>query len=524
MPSAKTVNLKRLTALLLFVAIFLLARIPDLGTDAVNPDAVNWHYRSEQFVVGLKHGLWEKTYQHYHPGVTLMWVTGIPVEIFKQLSGVEIYDQFSFYAFHFVAKYSLVLVQLILILLVIYWLAKIISAREAYAFGLLFSLEPFILGNSRLYHMDLLFTLLTFAALILAYLYMRRGKLIWLFLSAVFIAFSFLTRSIGIGLYLYIVGMLTLLTLLTERDVKKAAKSMLLVTAVFLLTTFIFFPALWQKPAFVMKDIFSEGERIGVRDGHSQIFLGQRTEDPGPLFYPLVILLKSSPFLLAGLVLYLVRIIPLLFNSGLNEFKMRLKERKIISLGLFAGIFYLGYFLVMTFPSKKLDRYMITLYPMFTLLAVYGYCQFYKKSKRPLFYVAGVLLFFLVAVILPNISYHPYQFVYSNPLFGSSSRANNIIGQKSFGMGIFAVKEHLQSNYGSQVEVGFIDTKPIKTIYPNSLVSDIRVNGVSDYDVMVLAINEEIPEKVRESEVEFIQDSAIYIHGLEYWRFYVKRN
>jgi hypothetical protein len=178
----------------------------------------------------------------------------------------------------------------------------------------------------------------------------------------------------------------------------------------------------------------------------------------------------------------------------------------------------------MTLPSKKLDRYMITLYPFLTLLAVYGYCRLYRKITDSKIYLLMLGGLFTLLVIWPDISYHPYQFVYTNPLFGSSSSTNKIIGQKSFGMGIFAVKEHLQSNYGSHVEVGFIDTKPIKTIYPNSLVSDIRVNGVSDYDVMVLAVNEEIPEKVQKSEVKFIQDSAIYIHGLEYWRFYVKRN
>ena len=116
----KTINKKTITLVLLFCLVFLVSRLPKLGADAINPDAVNWHYRSEQFVVGIKNQIWEKTYQHYHPGVTLMWVTGIPIEIFKQLSGVEVYNQFSFYTFHFIAKYSLVVTQMFLSLLIIF--------------------------------------------------------------------------------------------------------------------------------------------------------------------------------------------------------------------------------------------------------------------------------------------------------------------------------------------------------------------------------------------------------------------
>lgn len=129
----------------------------------------------------------------------------------------------------------------------------------------------------------------------------------------------------------------------------------------------------------------------------------------------------------------------------------------------------------------------------------------------------------MIFVIWPDISYFPYQFTYANPIFGSSTVANQIIGQKSFGLGIFEVKDYLEGHYGSNVKVGFIDTKPIKAIYPNSLVSDIRVNGASDYDVLVLAVNEQIPQKVIKTGVKFTKDGSIYIHGLEYWRFYVKQ-
>ena len=64
----------------------------------------------------------------------------------------------------------------------------------------------------------------------------------------------------------------------------------------------------------------------------------------------------------------------------------------------------------------------------------------------------------------------------------------------------------------------------MKAIYSNSKVADIRVNGVSDYELLVLGINEEIPEKVLESGTRFRKDSSLYVNGLEYWRIYVKED
>jgi hypothetical protein len=233
-----------------------------------------------------------------------------------------------------------------------------------------------------------------------------------------------------------------------------------------------------------------------------------------------VLLLKTSPFLLLGVFYYKF--------SAWQKFYFLAQKKKIISrisevsLTLYLTVFYLGYFLIMSFPAKKLDRYMLVIYPLLAIFAVQGYNYFFQKTAQKRIFTLMIAALFVIFVLRPDITYFPDQFIYTNPLFGSSTQANKIIGQKSFGLGIFEVKKELESRYGSQVKVGFIDTKPIKAIYPNSLVSDIRINGVSDYDVLVLAVNEEIPQKVLKTGVKFTKDHSIYIHGLEYWRFYVK--
>ena len=513
--SIKRVFNSRILLVILFSLAFFASRLPSLGSDEINPDGVNWHYRSEQFIVGLKTGQLEKTYQHYHPGVTLMWIMGSAVEILKQISpGGLIYTHYHFLAFHTVAKYALVVVQLVLSAISIYLLSSvwvkdgIKGFYRALLVVSLFSFEPFFTGNSRLLHLDVLFTLLLFNGLILAYLNTQKFGWVKGSMAGIFLGLTFLTKSIGIGGIMFALLIGGFFVYRNNRDTK-AAKALLryilCLLASFIATVFIFFPALWIDPLNVIIDIFSEGERIGIRNGHGQIILGEYTRNAGPLFYPLVLLLKMSPVIWIGLITFLVSI--------KSEFKGLVKNRGLM---MFLALFYLGYFLVMTYPSKKIDRYMIPVFPLAALFAVTGFERIKGRFKHILVLSASAYLVFA------NMKYHPYQFTYTSPIFGSPESANRLIAEKPFGIGIPLLKTFILENYGYYPDIGFIDTKPMRSIYMNSRIFDIRVNGTSDYDLLILGVNEELPEKVINSKVMFIKDSSIYINGLEYWRIYVK--
>lgn len=507
-------------ALVVFVFLFALTRFPYLGSDEINPDGVNWHYRSQQFVVGLKSGDFEKTYQHYHPGVTLMWISGIPIEIYKQVTGTTTYDQHNFLAFNLVAKVSVVLAQFVLTLFLLHLLSKLVGFKVAYLTTLLFSLEPFFVGNSRLYHMDVLFTLFLFISLLLSWLVLKDFTWKRGFLAGIFLSLSFLTKSIGIGGFVFVMAF-SMAYFLHKKDAGTLWKYVVSILASFAVATFLLFPALWVKPFYYLSEIFSEGERVGIRKGHAQILLGEYTENAGFNFYPLVILMKVTPFILGGVVLYLINIL-----KSLPTLMMNLKK-KYSSGYLYLLVFYLGYFAVMMFPSKKIDRYMLPLYPFLALTAVYGLINFYdslQKVRLKRIFASLVILASTFFYVVPLISLFPYYFTYTSPIFGTAVGANKIIAQKPFGIAVPALKDYILRNYGSELELGFIDTKPMKAIYPNSKVADIRVSGTSDYDLIVLGINEEIPEKVLRSGVKFRKDSSLYVNGLEYWRIYVKEN
>ncbi|AHB40040.1 TPA: hypothetical protein DHW62_00850 [candidate division WWE3 bacterium] len=507
-------------AIIFFIVVFSLTRFLFLGSDEINPDGVNWHYRSQQFIVGLKSGDFERTYQHYHPGVTLMWITGVPIELYKQITGITAYDQFNFSAFNTVAKVSVVLVQLILTFILLYHLSKIVGFKTAYFSVFLFSLEPFFMGNSRLYHMDVLLTLFVFVALLISWVNLKDFSYKKSFLAGIFLSLSFLTKSIGIGA-LFFVLLFSTAYFANKKDMKGLLKYFSTILGAFVLTTFILFPALWVRPAFYLSEIFAESERVGIRKGHEQIILGETTQDAGILFYPLVVFMKTTPFLLIGLVLCFVKC----FRSYTAPAKNI--SSKYSNPYLYLGLFYLGYFFVMIYPSKKLDRYMLPLYPFLALAASYGIIRSYsliKTAKMKKIFMSGVVFLFTLFYIVPAISYFPYYFTYTSPLFGSPVSANRVIAQKPFGIAVPALRDYIIDRYGGEPELGFIDTKPMKSIYSNSKVADIRVNGTSDYELLILGINEEMPEKVLKSGTRFRKDSSLYVNGLEYWRIYVKED
>jgi len=514
--------------ILSFVLLFLLVRLPNLSTDVINPDGVNWHYRSEQFVNGLKYFQFEKTYQHYHPGVTLMWITGIPIEITKYIIGQKSYNNNNFLIFEGVAKYSLVFVQLLLSLFSFYLLSKskTLTLKSSILLLSILSLEPFFVGNSRLYHLDVLLTLFVFNALILSYLYITENKLMpnkYLgILSGLFLALSFLTKSIGIGVVVFVLLYILFISFINK---KLYLNKFLVILFGFSFFTFALFPALWKDPVFYLSEIFSESERVGVRNGHGQIIFGEYTTDGGLYFYPLVLLIKSSPFMLFGTLSFLVFSITNLIsyfhkNISFSKF-IKASISKLKTLDWFLVIFYLGYFIVMLFPTKKLDRYMIVLYPALAYLSYYGFTYFIGFFKKNSIVPLGLL--FISFIVYPLVFSFPYYFTYFNPLFISAKNANNIIAQKPFGVGVYELKEYIVAKYGD-VKLGFIDTKPMETIYPASKVFDSRVEGTRKYDLLILGPNEDIPENVLEDKVSFIKDDSLYINGLEYWRIYVKES
>ena len=110
----------------------------------------------------------------------------------------------------------------------------------------------------------------------------------------------------------------------------------------------------------------------------------------------------------------------------------------------------------------------------------------------------------------------PHYFAYSSPIVGSARNANKIIGQKSFGTGIYDLRERLMERFPGET-VAISDVGPLKEIYGSFRVFDIWKVDPKSYDLLILGPNVELPEF---NGRNFKQIDSLWIGGLEFWRIY----
>ena len=111
-------------------------------------------------------------------------------------------------------------------------------------------------------------------------------------------------------------------------------------------TVFLLWPALWVSFSDVINNLYRGIAVIGVETDHYQYYFGKLVNDPGPFYYIVVLVFRSSLYLVGGLLgLILVR-----------KHFMKKKELKFVSFFLIFSFFYI---LQHTLPAKKLDRYIL---------------------------------------------------------------------------------------------------------------------------------------------------------------------
>lgn len=494
--------------LYIFLIVFLFSfiiKIPFIGQESINPDAVNWHYRCQQFANGLKYFQFEKTYPHYHPGVTLCYLMSVPTEIYKQITG-QVYNISTFVNFNILNTYSVVIFNSFLIGLIA---LMIKDRRRALVFTALLNIEPFFYGNSRIIHLDTIVTLLLFLGILLLDRFLEEKKYFHLYLSSLSFSLAFLTKSVSI---VFIVLALFSLLLFLKKDRLKFFTQYLLSTVLFI---FILFPAMWVAPAETFTRIFKEADRVGVRTGHNQYFLEEFYDEdmnPGPWFYPVISLVKLSPLINISLIVILFSLlISMEIHFKTNKFKLEKfinfldENRQMFLMVLFYGI----YTLLIFYSSKKVDRYLLVLVPAIIYFISLSSNQIIKRGLMILGFVNVVSL----------VTFFPNLFYYYSPVLFNYSNVNKLIGQKTFGGGIFEMRDFLINKYGEK-NLGFYDIKPMETVYPNSKVFDIRETSANKVDIVILSINEQLPEKYKE---RFEKVESFYLYDVPAYDFYIKK-
>lgn len=425
------------TWFLLFI-VALLPRVLDLGRFVTHDEAEFWLDRSRIFLRAIEHGDYAATAITTHPGVTTMWLGSAGIVLRQALFAWGWLQRDTFPVMLTLMRLPVVLVHVAAILLGYALLRRMLPARVAFLAALFWATDPFVIGYSRLLHVDALMGTFATVSLLSACSYWHHHRhSALLILSAVCAGLAVLSKSPGLAL-LPAIGFIALMhdaSWITHHESRIMAGQvsklplqisllcarfsvLALWLAVFVLTLLIVWPAIWASPLRVYELL-----RIGVENEGAQphmtgnFFLGERQEAPGLLYYPVAVALRLTPWTLLGL--FLVASPPSVLTALRRRPLSSSRHRDMAALALFCILFIIA----LSLFAKKFNRYLVPIFPVLDILAAagLGYTMHHVHHTTPGKIVNRAFLPILTGIAIVNAAWwHPYSMVAFNQALGGA--------------------------------------------------------------------------------------------------------
>lgn len=374
-----------------------------------------WALRAVHFYQALRTGDLAATCQAKHPGVTTMWLGAASIG----LGLVGTTDSLA--RIVFASRWLAALLNWVGLCLMCLLTVRLFDQRIALVAALLIGFDPFYLAHSRLLHLDALLTTFSTLCLLALLCFLAEGKG-WAALSAAAgAALAILTKSPGLLLLPYgalLVGLRSLTRQgLWERRLLRAARGALLWCFTVCALVLVLWPALWVAPGTTLTQLWGgiSGQGLSPHE-NLNFFLGRPTQVPGPAFYPVAYLFRTTPWVMLGLVLSLPLFVPSSpLLSSLQRWRMQLYT--------LCG-FVLLFSTLMTLGAKKFDRYLLPIFPTLDLLAALGLTTLGRMvaRRRDMLLGAGFVLLMAAQWALA-LAHYPYYLSYYNPLAGGAGKA-----------------------------------------------------------------------------------------------------
>lgn len=422
-------NFKKYLIEFLVFVFFVVIRIPALGHDNFNTDVWKWKARSYDFGTGVYTLNFDKTLQKYHPGVTLMWIGSTGVKLFNFYNdrvyeaSTNIIDENSsdfVFGLDFVQKLLLTVVLGISVALIFYVIKKLFGIKYALISIALLTLEPFYLALSRVFHLEGMMTTFMLTSSVWLFYYFQEKKFSRLMISAIFCGLAILTKTSALYLLPFTVLTLFIDSYKQKLSLKACIINTLKIGGKFLLISlliiFLLWPALWTNAWDVIQALYRGISVIGIERDHDQYYFGVLVQDPGAFYYFVVLGLRMSLIYLIGLI------------GTVILFKIE-KQSLLKYFIFYIGIFALFYFLQVSIPSKKLDRYILPAFSSLAFISAWFYYYLYEKVGPARLKRVKIALFSLL-LLLPLIQIHPDYFSFYSPAFGGLKSGIRILEPK----------------------------------------------------------------------------------------------
>ena len=530
-------SLKRPTVFLfLALSLFAVASVPRLLSLNAHwsSDEARWLRRSASFMsaVAVEDGNLSGTLVSYHPGVMTMWIAGLRTFFIEPQVDVPNLT---------LARWSIgvaVLIGLAIAFILLNRLFGLWIAVVSFAFLVC---SPLLLAQSRRVHTDALAAVFCLLAVLAFLLYCQTPKKQhYLISSGVAFGLACLSKSYSLVLLLWVPLCLGLFRNQGEtwrQFLFNSLGALLCFLSCALLTAFVLWPVFWTLAFFifglcllgiiafahrrlqqethqqllpylpsilvlsvvcvcVMRTVWRVLDRVGwaVTTPHEveHFFLGQVVNDPGWLFYPLVLCIKSTPLML-----------PLALGGCLFLWQRRREEdyarqfRIVLGLGAVVVLFTI----CLSLTSKKFSRYLLPAFPILEVLAAVGLVAFFRwgysyindrfgtEATLPkLSFSVVTLLCLLMIQVIPVLRLHPYYGTYYNLCFKLTDITKIITFGDASGLDIAAKYLNQKPNaQGMNVQVSPLATEFVRRYFVGQAYRADRKKGLApDYEVVYI--------------------------------------
>ncbi|MBI1833774.1 MAG: glycosyltransferase family 39 protein [Candidatus Andersenbacteria bacterium] len=424
----RTYKIDILFVLLIFF-VALIPRIVDLGI-FLTADEKNWIGRSYEFIKAFKDVRLNDMLQTTHPGVPALWLMGIAVTAKMFLSHIP-FSSDTLPQFIWATQFPIAFVNALAVPTIYIFLRKLTSGYKIPIIASLFiALDPFIIGYSRVAHVDaLVMSFLSLAALATIIYVSKNFDRRWLLVSAVLSGLAILTKAPAI----YIIPFFWL-AVLWKNGLKHFSwdglSGRVRDFVLWSLLIAVMIAVIW--PVFITVVNPKGNANILRRDLSVAIATPHHMSENYSVkawHYPAALLVRTNP---VTLVFALVAVLWVVVAS------IRRQSSPTTYWLLIAYVFF--FVLMMTLGAKKGDRYILPVFPAIDVLAAIGLVSLVKFTKSSSFtklLPAAAVLYLAFTVY----TYHPYALAYANPFF-----PDNLSQELGWGEGLEQVANWFNEN------------------------------------------------------------------------------
>ena len=351
---------------LLLVLLLVIVALPPrlLETDRfVTTDELFWIGRSAAFGRAIESGQLGLTFQTGHPGVTTMWTAWLGMgsasarelaPTRREVSRREVSQGPAFLPALASARRAFGIVTALGVGLLGLLAWRLFGPWPALLGGLLLALDPFFLAHSRLVHIDASLTVWMSLAMMAALVRAQGGGRWSLGLCGVATGLALLSKSPA----LLLLGLIPVAlqhwcgARIDSSQVRAGLRDTVIWALLTVLTVVVAWPSVWAAPGETVARLLAF-----VRDNANPDHAAAADDaGAGLLFYPLVLLFRSTPLTWLGLL-------------GLLVPHWRRPESRAVPLLL---LFVVGFGAAMSVFAKGFDRYLLPIFPVLDVLAGLG--------------------------------------------------------------------------------------------------------------------------------------------------------